>query len=78
MVNDHEVLTIGIDLFNERFMRGSPQEDHVLDAFANLLRETHKYFQRITSNIIITSMLNAITAFLLEQETEGMTVKIFI
>lgn len=73
IVDDREVLTTGIDLFNERFMRCSPQEDHVLDAFADLLRETPKYFQRITSNIIVTSMLNAVTAFLLEQETKGMT-----
>ncbi|KAG1782231.1 isoprenoid synthase domain-containing protein [Suillus placidus] len=73
MANDREVSTTGIDLFNERFMRCSPQEDSVLDAFAELLRETPKHFQRITSNIIVTSILNAVTAFLLEQETEGMT-----
>ncbi|KAF8874411.1 isoprenoid synthase domain-containing protein [Infundibulicybe gibba] len=58
--------------FNERFIWNLPQRDPVLNDFANLLFGLPLYFERIVSNMIITSTLNLVTALSLEYETQGM------
>ncbi|KAF9467087.1 isoprenoid synthase domain-containing protein [Collybia nuda] len=60
--------------FNERFIRGTPQEDRVLDAFADIILDILHRFPRVSGNMIVSSTLNAVNALLLEYETRNMKV----
>ncbi|KAJ6568244.1 terpenoid synthase [Mycena vulgaris] len=62
-----------VSLFNQRFFEHAPQGDPVLDCFAQVLLELGNHFERVVSNIMVTSTLNAITAITLENKTQGMT-----
>jgi hypothetical protein len=63
-----------VSLFNERFVRGAPQGNRVLDAFADIVLEVHRRFPRVVANIMVTSTLNGVNALLLEYETRNMPV----
>jgi hypothetical protein len=66
--------TNAVGVFCERFLRGQPQEDRALNAFADLLLETPRFYPRVTANLMVTSMLNLINAVLLDHQTLGMKV----
>ncbi|KAH7928297.1 terpenoid synthase [Leucogyrophana mollusca] len=59
-------------LFNERFMQKGRQEDRVLEAFADTLSRLAHHYNRVASNLVVTSTLNGVTATLLEIETRDM------
>lgn len=60
--------------FNERFVRGLPQDDRVLDTFADLILEILRIFPRVAANLMVSSTLNGVNALLLEYETRNMPV----
>ncbi|KAJ6626459.1 isoprenoid synthase domain-containing protein [Mycena sp. CBHHK59/15] len=62
-----------VSVFNQQFFEHAPQGDPVLDCFAQVLLELGDHFERVVSNIMVTSTLNAVTALTLEYKTEGMT-----
>ncbi|KAJ7706343.1 isoprenoid synthase domain-containing protein [Mycena rosella] len=62
-----------VSLFNQRFFEHAPQGDPVLDCFAQVLLELGSHFERVVSNIMVTSTLNAVSALTLEASTQGMT-----
>ncbi|KAJ6562396.1 terpenoid synthase [Mycena capillaripes] len=62
-----------VSVFNQRFFEHAPQGDPVLDCFAQVLLELGDHFERVVSNIVVTSTLNAVTALTLEYKTKGMT-----
>ncbi|KAJ6607568.1 isoprenoid synthase domain-containing protein [Mycena sp. CBHHK59/15] len=64
-----------VSVFNQRFFEHALQGDPFLDCFAQVLLELGDYFERVVSNIMVTSTLNAVTALTLEYKTEGMTVQ---
>ncbi|KAJ3801877.1 isoprenoid synthase domain-containing protein [Lentinula aff. detonsa] len=66
--------TDAVAVFSERLMRGQPQEDRALDAFADLILEIPRHFPRVTANIMVTSTLNFVNALLLEDQTKGLKV----
>ncbi|KIK49810.1 hypothetical protein GYMLUDRAFT_266288 [Collybiopsis luxurians FD-317 M1] len=66
--------TNAVGVFCERFLRGQRQEDRALNAFADLLLETPRFYPRVTANLMVTSMLNLINAVLLDHQTLGMKV----
>jgi hypothetical protein len=55
-----------VSMFNQRFFEHAPQGDPVLTCFAQVLLELGDHFERVVSNIIVTSTLNAVTALTLE------------
>jgi hypothetical protein len=55
-----------VSMFNQRFFEHAPQGDPVLDCFAQILLELGDHFERVVSNIMVTSTLNAVTALTLE------------
>ncbi|KAK7036079.1 isoprenoid synthase domain-containing protein [Favolaschia claudopus] len=61
-------------MFNQRFFEHSPQADPVLDCFARVILELGDHFERVASNIMMTSTLNAVTALTLEFKTQGMPI----
>ncbi|KAJ7438342.1 terpenoid synthase [Mycena latifolia] len=61
-----------VSAFNQRFFEHAPQGDPVLDCFAQVLLELGAHFERVVSNIMVTSTLNAVTALTLEYKTAGM------
>ena len=61
-------------LFNDRFSRGEPQGNGVLDAFADIIRRASDLYRPVASHLLTTSTLNFITANLLEHETSSMKV----
>ncbi|KAJ7662011.1 terpenoid synthase [Mycena polygramma] len=62
-----------VSAFNQRFFEHAAQADPVLDCFAQVLLELGDHFERVVSNIMVTSTLNAVTALTLEHKTQGMT-----
>ncbi|KAH7885529.1 isoprenoid synthase domain-containing protein [Phlebopus sp. FC_14] len=62
--------------FNDRFIQKEAQHNGVLDALADLLRETSVHFLPIPANLVTTSILNFVTASLLAYETKDMDVLI--
>ena len=64
-------------VFSERLLTGQPQEDHVLDALADLLKEAPRIFPRITANFMVVSMLNYTNGLLMEKQALEMKVYIF-
>ena len=60
--------------FVDNFIYKKPQGHPVLDAYANLLLDMPNTFQEVVSNLMITSSLNLITAWLLEAEAPHMSV----
>ncbi|KAF7312995.1 Terpenoid synthase [Mycena kentingensis (nom. inval.)] len=62
-----------VSMFNQRFLEHAPQADPVLDVFAQILLEIGDHYERVVSNIMVTSTLNAVTALTLEYKTQGMT-----
>lgn len=65
----------GVAKFTERFLRGIPQGDRALDAFADLILETFHHFPQFAANLMVSSTLNAVNALLLEYETRDMKVR---
>lgn len=61
-------------LFNDRFLSGQQQGNAILDALADIIRQTPDLYQPIPSGLFITASLNFITANLLEHETKSMQV----
>ncbi|KAJ3811046.1 Trichodiene synthase-domain-containing protein [Lentinula lateritia] len=68
----HQKDTTAMAVFFERLMRGKPQDDRTLDAFADLILETSRHFPRITANFMVSSTLNFVNALLLEDQTQGL------
>ena len=60
--------------FQDRFIRGIPQEDPILEVFADLVREISRRLHHVAANIFVTSTLNGVTGLLLEKETQGIQV----
>ncbi|KII93611.1 hypothetical protein PLICRDRAFT_49644 [Plicaturopsis crispa FD-325 SS-3] len=58
--------------FNERFYSHQPQRDKVLEDWADLLRRTPQYFERLPASIMVNTLLSFVTACFLERETQGM------
>ncbi|KAJ3754703.1 isoprenoid synthase domain-containing protein [Lentinula raphanica] len=69
--------TEAVALFCERLMRNQPQQDRALNAFAELILEISHHFPRVTSNIMVTSTLNALNALLIEDQTKGLPVSVY-
>ncbi|KAF9029140.1 terpenoid synthase [Hymenopellis radicata] len=61
--------------FHERMFRGVKQKDPILGHFCELLSEMPRHFDRVISNLMISSTLNFINALLLEDVTEGMVIR---
>lgn len=61
--------------FVDNFILNKPQGHPVLDAFAGLLLEMPEKFSEVVSNLMITSSLNLITAWLLEADVPHMIVR---
>jgi len=68
----------GVDTFNERFITGWDQVNEVLDGLARLLREINLHYYGIQADVILTASLNYITSIILDSETQGMTVSIYL
>ncbi|KAF5390788.1 hypothetical protein D9757_004432 [Collybiopsis confluens] len=64
--------TSSVDVFCDRLLRGQPQADRALNAFAELIVETPKYFPPLTANLIMVSIFNFINSILLNKQTLGM------
>ncbi|KAH7885526.1 isoprenoid synthase domain-containing protein [Phlebopus sp. FC_14] len=62
--------------FNGRFIQKEAQHNGVLDALADLLHETPVHFLPVPANLVTTSILNFVTANILEYETKDMDVLI--
>ncbi|KIJ60371.1 hypothetical protein HYDPIDRAFT_170274 [Hydnomerulius pinastri MD-312] len=60
--------------FNDRFIRRQAQGNGVLGALADLLHQTPELFNAVASNLVTTSILNFVTACLLEHETRDMKI----
>ncbi|KAF8557707.1 terpenoid synthase [Imleria badia] len=61
--------------FNERFGRGQAHINGILDALADLLHQVpYLGFQPVSSNLIVTSTLDFVTANILEHETKTMQI----
>ncbi|KII85801.1 hypothetical protein PLICRDRAFT_56281 [Plicaturopsis crispa FD-325 SS-3] len=60
--------------FNERFYSKQPHKDKVLDDWADLLRRVPEYFDRLPANIMVSSLLDFVTACYLEHEMGGIQV----
>ncbi|KAF5390789.1 hypothetical protein D9757_004433 [Collybiopsis confluens] len=63
-----------LDVFCERLLRGQPQADRALNAFADLIVETTKYFPPLTANLIMASAMNFVNSIILDNRTLGMEV----
>ncbi|KAF9237731.1 isoprenoid synthase domain-containing protein, partial [Melanogaster broomeanus] len=64
-----------IRAFNDRFVRGEKQGNAVLDAFADTLREIPRVFGgSVPANLVTTSILNFVTANVIEWETRDMQI----
>jgi hypothetical protein len=64
-----------IRAFNDRFMRGEKQGNTMLDGFAATLREIPRVFGgSVSANLVTTSILNFVTANVLEWETRDMKI----
>ncbi|KAL0577773.1 hypothetical protein V5O48_004200 [Marasmius crinis-equi] len=59
--------------FNERFIKGLPQDDPILEAFAKILLETSKYYGRTQSALIVTSTLDFVTSLSIDLEIPRVT-----
>jgi hypothetical protein len=60
--------------FQDRLIRGIPQEDPTLEAFVSLTREISQHLHRVAANLFVTSTLNGVTGVLLEKEMQGVPV----
>ncbi|KIJ11831.1 hypothetical protein PAXINDRAFT_137577 [Paxillus involutus ATCC 200175] len=61
--------------FNDRFVRGEKQGNAMLDALADLLREAPKVFGGpVPANLVTTSILDFITATMIEVDTQDMQI----
>ncbi|KAF5390843.1 hypothetical protein D9757_004526 [Collybiopsis confluens] len=59
-------------MFCDRFLRGRSQEDRVLDILASLLTDVPRCFPAVTSNLMVTSVLNWANAAILEDKAREM------
>ncbi|KAF5381860.1 hypothetical protein D9757_008347 [Collybiopsis confluens] len=66
--------TSSVDVFCDRLLRGQPQADRALNAFAELIVETPMHFPRLTANLIVASIFNFINSIILDKQTLGMEV----
>lgn len=62
--------------FNGRFVTQQPQRHFILDHFAAFLLEMPGLFGTVVANLMTTSTLNFVTALSLENELEGITVRV--
>ena len=60
--------------FNTRFALHQPKGNAVLDALATFLMEMPERFGRVVANLMMTSTLNLITAVILEDELQNISV----
>lgn len=67
--------TSSVDVFCDHLLRGQPQADRALNAFAELIVETPKYFPRLTSNLMVASLFNFVNSIILDKQTLGMEVQ---
>ncbi|KAK1220813.1 hypothetical protein PQX77_016384 [Marasmius sp. AFHP31] len=54
--------------FNEQFIKGLPQNNPILEAFAQIIRQTSKYYGRVQTALIITSTLDFMTSLSIDLE----------
>ncbi|KAF9265366.1 terpenoid synthase [Marasmius fiardii PR-910] len=59
--------------FNERFVKGIPQDDPILDGLAQTLLDTSTYHGRVQSNLIISSTLDFVTSLRIDMDVAKMT-----
>ena len=69
---------IGVDSFNERFVAGRGQANEGLDGFDRLLREINLHYHGIQANVILTASLNFLTSTILDFETQGIPVSLYL
>lgn len=56
--------------FLPRSIQGQAQQRHVLEEFAEILREAQDHFDPILANLLITSSLDFLTANILDTRSE--------
>ncbi|KAJ8090302.1 hypothetical protein PM082_018898 [Marasmius tenuissimus] len=54
--------------FNERFIKGLPQNNPILEVFAQIIRQTSKYYGRVQTALTITSTLDFMTSLSIDLE----------
>ena len=54
-------------LFHQRFFRGEPQPNNLLEGIAELIREAHDHFDPVMANMLQLSVLKFLTSNLLER-----------
>ncbi|KAJ7255205.1 hypothetical protein C8J57DRAFT_1236262 [Mycena rebaudengoi] len=59
-----------VELFQQRFLEGTPQPTTLLQHYAEILRTVYKYYDSVVANFIIQSSLSSITCCLLETRKE--------
>ncbi|KAG1736533.1 isoprenoid synthase domain-containing protein [Suillus lakei] len=60
--------------FNDRFTRCEPQGNLILSLFDVLLRDVVRQYSPPVSNLIVTSSLNFVSSYLLDNETKNMQI----
>ncbi|KAF6806265.1 hypothetical protein CMUS01_14412 [Colletotrichum musicola] len=66
IVHDKQMMA-GALVFHQRFFRGEPQANNLLDGIATLLREAHDLFDSVLANVLQLSVLKFLTSNLLER-----------
>ncbi|KAG7086477.1 hypothetical protein E1B28_002428 [Marasmius oreades] len=61
-----------MESFNDRFVKGLPQDDPILDALAKSLSEAHEYYGQIQCNLIVTSTLDFITSLMMDMDMKSL------
>lgn len=64
-----------LDQFQLRLISGQPQPSKLLEAFAEVLRETARYFDAVVANFIILSALAFVNSNALETRSEYQIMK---
>ncbi|KAK1218635.1 hypothetical protein PQX77_018676 [Marasmius sp. AFHP31] len=54
--------------FNERFIKGLPQNNPIVEVFAQIIQQTSKYYGRVQTALTITSTLDFMTSLPIELE----------
>ncbi|KAF6838597.1 hypothetical protein CPLU01_02398 [Colletotrichum plurivorum] len=66
IVHDKQMMADGL-VFHQRFFRGEPQANNLLEGIATLLREAHGLFDSVLANMLQLSVLKFLTSNLLER-----------